>query len=304
MALEQLNTLQSKISPFELLAKQIVEGFITGLHKSPYHGFSVEFAEHKLYNKGESTRHIDWKLYAKTDKLFVRKYEEETNLRAQIIIDVSPSMNFKSRQGHAKLEYAKLLAGALTYLFSKQRDAVGITTFSDDVKTFFPAKLNRAHLNQMYQVLENLEVDTSVQSTHISKTLHQIAERVHKRSIVILITDAFDQSDSKNEEMFEALRHLKFNNHEVMLFQLQDKEQEIEFDFENRPHIFEDLETGKKVELNPVVYRETYRELMESWENEIKLNAQQMAMDFVQCNVNESVTKSLIPFLVKRAQMK
>jgi uncharacterized protein (DUF58 family) len=222
-----------RFSELELLAQQIVEGFITGLHKSPFHGFSVEFAEHRLYNNGESVKHIDWKLYGRTDKLFIKKYEEETNLRCRIIMDVSSSMFYPpvkeiDLKNNNKLSYAVLSAAVLINLLKKQRDAVGLSCFTDRITEHTDVKSNSAHISYIYQLLTKLVENPNLNESrsHVSKTIHQIAGIIHKRSLIIIFSDLFDES-LEMDDFFDALRHLKHFKHEVIIFQLMDKKSEF-----------------------------------------------------------------------------
>lgn len=288
----------------EFVARQVVEGFITGLHKSPFHGFSVEFAEHRLYNTGESTRHIDWKLYARTDKLFVKRYEEETNLRAQIIIDVSSSMLFpyNSKQIN-KLNFSIFAAASLIYLLNRQRDAVGLTLFDDDVRLHLDAKSSQVHLALMYNELRRYLQENIVklqQRTNTAENLHKIAEMIHKRSLVILFTDMF--MDNESEELFSALQHLKYAKHEVIIFHVIDKKMEEEFAFTNRPYKFIDMETGKIVKLNPAEVRESYVSKLESFVAELKVKSGLFGIDFIEADINKPVDEILKPYLIKRAK--
>lgn len=203
----------------DLLASQVVEGFITGLHKSPFHGFSVEFAEHRLYNTGESVRNIDWKLYGRTDKLFVKRFEEETNLRCQLVLDVSSSMYYPQKEFN-KLRFAVSSAASLIYLFKKQRDAFGLSYFSDRVEFASPAKSTTVHHKYLFNELEKLLVrDARGEGTGLASALHEIAEQLHKRSLVIIFSDMLEgeNSESQLNSVFSALQHLKHNKHEVII---------------------------------------------------------------------------------------
>lgn len=287
----------------EFLAKQIVEGFITGLHRSPFHGFSVEFAEHRLYNKGESTKHIDWKLYARTEKLFVKRYEEETNLRCQIVIDTSSSMLFPAHQKRkqSKLAFSALSGAALIYLMRRQRDAVGLSLFSDEIEMHTPAKLSKVHAGIIYTKLDELfsaKVSEKKKETNAAKMLHQIAESVHKRSLVIIFSDMFD--NHKPDEIFSALQHLKHNKHEVILFHVTDKTLEEEFDFHNRPYKFIDLESGDLIKVNPNELRNTYRNSVKNYIKDLKLKCSQYKIDFVEADINKNFKEVLLPYLLKR----
>ncbi|HRN40674.1 MAG TPA: DUF58 domain-containing protein, partial [Vicingus sp.] len=242
-------------SKLELIARQVVEGFITGLHKSPFHGFSVEFAEHRLYNTGESTRHVDWKLYGRTDKLFLKRYEEETNLRCQLVIDASSSMYFPeidyASDKFNKLKFSIYASAAIMNLMKKQRDAAGLSIFSDKLDVHTPAKSNTVHHKYLIHELENLINKPNVnKKTFVIKSLHTIAESVHKRSLIILFSDMMENT-GQQEELFSALQHLKHNKHEVILFHTVDKDKEIDFNFENRPYQFIDLESGEEIKLHP-----------------------------------------------------
>lgn len=302
------------LSHLELLAKQVVEGFITGLHKSPFHGFSVEFAEHRIYNTGEPTRHIDWKLFARTDKLFVKRYEEETNLRCQIVIDDSSSMYFPMKDISAwkrdgvpvnKLSFSVFCASALTYLLKKQRDAVGLTVFSDKVHLHTQAKSNHAHQKMLFAELEKLLVPISEDENKKSFTanaLHEIAESIHKRSLVIIFSDMME-SGKKGEELFSALQHLRHNKHEVILFHVVDKSKELNFEFENRPYNFIDMETGERVKVHPSEIKETYVRSMAEYKKELMLHCAQYRIDFVEADIKEGFQQVLMPYLIKRSKM-
>ena len=294
----------------EFIARQVVSGFITGLHKSPFHGFSVEFSEHRQYNTGESTRHIDWKLYGRTDKLYVKRYEEETNLRCQLIIDNSSSMYFPVQKELSWKQPNKLLfsiyaAGSLIYLLKQQRDASGLSIFSDSVETHLPAHSNQAHLKLMFHHLENLVGsynEKSKKKTFTADALHQIAEQIHKRSLVILFSDMFESGEDVNS-MYAALQHLKHNKHEVILFHVTDKAKELEFNYDNRPYKFVDMETGEEVKLNPQNIKQSYKEAAEKFRSELKLRCGQYHIDFVEANINEGFQQVLLTYLLKRQRM-
>ncbi|MBT3208216.1 MAG: DUF58 domain-containing protein [Bacteroidetes bacterium] len=289
----------------EFIAKQVVEGFITGLHRSPFHGFSVEFAEHRLYNQGESTKHIDWKLFARTEKLFVKRYEEETNLRSHLIVDTSSSMNFPFDAGVLnKLSFSAYSAAALIYLLRKQRDAVGLTLFSDKIELHTDAKLSVIHSKLLYSELSKLLQEKSVKEKKQTKTstiLHQIAESIHQRSLVILFSDMFENENF--EEIFPALQHLRYNKHEVILFHVFDKKRELEFDFKNRPYKFIDLETGDEVKFNPNDVRGEYISNINKHFNEIKLRCGQYKIDLINADINQDFKEVLLPYLIKRSKL-
>jgi uncharacterized protein (DUF58 family) len=288
----------------ELLARQLVEGFITGLHKSPYHGFSVEFAEHRLYNEGESTRHIDWKAYARTDRLYTKQYEEETNLRCLIAIDTSPSM-FYPADSYAKIRFSVVAASALAYMLNMQRDAVGLCLFSDTIETLTPIKSTPSHLDKLLIQLSGLlGRKPGKQSTNVAQVLHEAAEKIHKRSLVILFSDMFDGDQNNTEEIFKALQHLKHNKHEVIVFHVLDYETELAFTFDDRPIEFIDLESNQKLKLNPADVRETYQQEANRFYEQLKMRCHQYKIDFVKADVGEDVNTILQTYLIKRAKMR
>lgn len=290
----------------EFLAKQVVEGFITGLHKSPFHGFSVEFAEHRLYNKGEPTKHIDWKLYARTEKLFVKRYEEETNLRCQIVIDTSSSMLFPFGEKFPKNKqsFSVIMASALIYLLRKQRDSVGLSLFSDKIELHTDTRLSTVHAKRLYAELGKLlqgENHQLKKTTSVSAVLHDIAELVHKRSLVIIFSDMI--ADEDPEKLFSALQHLRYNKHEVILFYVVDKTHEIEFEYENRPHKFVDLETGQTIKLNPNDVRKFYKQKSDEYFEELKVKCGQYQIDFVEADINGDFADVLASYLIKRKKL-
>lgn len=289
----------------EWVAQQVVEGFIAGMHRSPYHGFSVEFAEHRIYNQGESTKHIDWKLYARTDKLFVKKYQEETNLRCMMVIDQSSSMLFPFEQKSKinKLSFAIYASAALIYLIRKQRDAVGITLFSDKTDLQTQIKLSESHSKILYAELNrclNKKNNELNKTTKLSETLHFVAESVHKRSLIVLFTDMF--SDNIND-IFKGIEHLRYNKHEVVLFHISDKIQEEKLIFQNRPIKFVDMESAAIQKLNPKDIQKKYKISYSLFIKEIKLKCQQYLVDFVEADINSDFRNVLIPFLLKRKKL-
>ncbi len=293
----------------ELLAHQVVEGFISGLHKSPFHGFSAEFAEHRLYNQGESTKHIDWKLYAKTDRLYTKRYEEETNLRCHLIIDNSSSMHYPSFKNFNinqlnKISFSALAAAAIMNLLKRQRDAVGLSIYSDHYDYYSNEKGSERHHQMLLAKLNETLVNNRDQI--ITKTytyLHEIAEKIKRRSLVFLFTDMF-QSDQEEEKLFEALQHLKYNKHEVILFHTYDKEKEIEFDFNNRPKRFVDLETGEHLNLYADNVRQDYKEAVQKYFNELKIKCGQYRIKYVPVNINEDFSAILTSYLIERQKFK
>jgi uncharacterized protein (DUF58 family) len=288
----------------ELLAKQLVEGFITGLHKSPYHGFSVEFAEHRLYNEGQSTRHIDWKVFARTDKLFTKQYEEETNLRCLVAIDTSSSMYYPAAD-RGKLRWSVYAAAALAHLLQKQRDAVGTCFFHESIETYTPIKSTRAHLQKLYIQYENLlrTANEKPRTSRVASAIHEIAEKTHKRSLVVLFSDMFDSHES-TDEIFKALQHLKHNRHEVLLFHVSDQATELKFEFSDRPHEFIDLETNERLKLNPQEIRARFVAQQEEWYAGLRLRCNQLKVDFISVNTVTPVQEVLQAYLIKRLKMR
>lgn len=289
----------------EFIASQIVAGFITGLHRSPYHGFSVEFAEHRVYNTGESTKHVDWKLYARTEKLFIKQYEEETNLRSHIVIDTSSSMLFPYQSARiSKLHFSVYCAAALIHMFRKQRDASGLCLFSDKIETLTDTKLSSTHIQMMYAYLQDLLKEGTVtlnKPTATAEVLHQLADSIHKRALVVIFTDMF--SNGNTEELLSALQHLRYNKHEVIIFHVKDKRMEEEFEFSNRPHIFIDMESGREIKFSPNEIRETYKQKITQFYQELKLRCGQFQIDFVEADINEGFREVLLPYLIKRSKL-
>jgi uncharacterized protein (DUF58 family) len=289
----------------ELLANQIVEGFISGIHKSPFHGFSAEFAEHKIYNTGESTKHIDWKLFAKTDKLYTKKYEEETNLRCHMILDSSASMYYpevkKPQLGDLnKIGFGVLSIAALMNILKRQRDAVGLSVFSDNYNFYASEKGSERHHQMLLSKLSEINLDEKpAQETEIYTYLHLIAEKMKRRSLIFLFTDMF-QTATDDEKLFDALRHLKYNKHEVVLFHLLDKEKEQHFNFENTPKRFLDVETGEHIDLYADTIKEAYEGSLNAYFEELKLKCAQYRIKYVDVDVRGDFSKVLNTYLVER----
>lgn len=304
-----INKIQSsEIKNLELLAKNVVEGFITGIHKSPFHGFSVEFSEHKLYNKGESTRHIDWKLFAKTEKLYTKKYEEETNLRCHIILDNSASMHYPivdklTLENLNKIGFSVVAAASLIEILKRQRDAVGLSVYSDSYEYYAPEKGSERHRKMILHHLEKMLECKSTSNTNTYQFLHEIAEKMYSRSLIFLFTDMF-QTSKKEEELFEALRHLKYNKHEVVLFHIHDDKTERNFSFDNAPKKFVDVETGQELNIYAENIQESYKELVDRYFTNLKNKCLQYKIDYVPININEGYNEVLTSYLVKRKILK
>lgn len=296
-----------KISSFqhlELLANQIVEGFISGMHKSPFHGFSAEFAEHKIYNSGESTRHIDWKLFAKTDRLYTKRYEEETNLRCHLILDNSSSMHYPKLKENQlffenKIGFSVLASAVLMNLLKKQRDAVGISIYSDSYEYYTSEKGSDRHHRMILNKLEEIIQTNLVQKQTDTVTyLHQIAENIHRRSMIILFSDMFQRED--NEKIFKALQHLKHNKHKVVLFHVYDKNTEVNFDYDNSPRKFIDIETGEEINLFAENIQAEYQEKIKNYHKTVAHTCMQYQIQYVPVSVDEGFEKILTTYLVEK----
>lgn len=295
----------SRLGPLELKARQIVEGFIAGLHKSPFYGFSVEFAEHRSYYPGDEIRHIDWKVYGKSERFYVKQYEEETNLRCHLILDTSSSMQFKHFASYTKLEYAITFGAALLYMMHRQRDACGLITFDDAMRQFIPAKSSYAHLRHIFSQLETIQkdVDTSKKrKTASSQVLHEIAERLHRRSLVIVITDLFENVHQQ-DALLSSLKHFKHKNHEVILFHVLEKRSERELDFPDQRFVFEDLETGNQLDLIPAQIKEDYKKKISEYSETFKRVCRENRIDYVEIDTESEIDLGLLSFLNKRSSM-
>lgn len=305
------NINQIKLSNnIEFFARQVVEGFITGKHKSPYHGFSVEFAEHRLYNSGESTRHIDWKLFARSDKLFVKRFEEETNLRCQLILDTSSSMYFPNFDEITfdkpnKILFSVYASAVLMNIFKKQRDAVGISTFSDEIETHILAKSSNRHHQLIYHELENiLSINTKLNNRKTStvSSLHEIADRINQRSLVFMFTDMISD-DNDLEKIFDAIKHLKHKKHEIVLFYVSDVSSEHLLEFDNKPYNFIDVESGESIKLNPSHYKEDYLKRVGDFLDQLRLKCLQYKIDLVEVDINKGYDQIITSYLLKRQKM-
>lgn len=305
MANSNINSTQNirQVNGLEFFANQLVEGFITGLHKSPYHGFSVEFAEHRLYNHGQTTRHIDWKVFARTDRLYTKQYEEETNLRCLILIDSSSSM-FYPVKDLGKFHFSIYSASALAYLLHRQRDAIGLCLFDDQIREMTQVKSTRSNLDKIYTILERTleSKETRNKKTAVAPVLHEIAEKIHRRSLVVIFSDMFDSSEDLNE-IFKALQHLKHNKHEILLFHVSDYDTELNFNFEDRPHEFIDLESGDKVRLNPAEIKTKYESNLKNFHNDLMMKCHQLKIDLIPANSRTDYKSVLQSYLIKRSKM-
>lgn len=308
MDLEQLTRYKS----LDFFARQVVEGFITGRHKSPFHGFSVEFSDYRQYNTGESTRNIDWRLYGRTDKLFVKQFEEETNLRCQLMIDQSSSMLFPiENQGNIdspnKLTFSIYATAVLIELLHRQRDAFGLTLFSEQIDQSTQCRSNAVHQRYLLGLLDELikpvkADERPLRKTSVANAIHLMAEQLHRRSMVVIFTDAFvDRTEW--EALFDALRHLRHNKHEVILFHTFDQLHELDLDYSARPHLFIDLETGQKVRLQPNEIAQAYSNDMHAMKEELHQRALQYNIDYVPVDTVKGFHQIILPFLLKRSKV-
>ena len=288
----------------ELLARQVVEGFILGLHKSPFHGFSVEFAEHRLYNQGDPLRHIDWRVYGRTDKLFIKRFEEETNLRCCIVMDTSSSMQFpKDSEKLNKLQFSCVAAASLFQLLKRQLDASALALFDDKVNYLSDCRSSPSHYRMLMNELQRV-LDTSTENkvTNAAAALHLVAEQMHKRSLIVIFSDMMDDADNI-EDMFAALQHLRYNKHEVILFHVMDGAQEMDFEFENRPYEFVDMESGDRIKLQPQQIKEQYITKMRNFQEMIENRCHQYQVDRVAVDLSKPVEEVLHAFLIKRNKL-
>ena len=293
----------SQVSNMELRARLIVEGFITGLHKSPYHGFSVEFAEHRPYNPGDELRHVDWKVYAKTDRHYVKQYEEETNLRHYVVLDTSSSMDYRHESGISKLEYGAYLAGALHFMMVRQRDATGLIAFDEAVHTLRPPRSTHGYLRELLSTLEHITTNRSdTKKTSAAAVLDEVAERIGRRSLVVLITDLFENI-GEHEALLKALRHLRYRGHEVLVFHVLESGTERNFRFPDVPMRFVDMETGEQMSIQPAQLRENYAEAVKSFSARFRERCRERNIDFVDLDTAENYSTALLAYLNKRQRL-
>ena len=284
----------AKIDSLHFRARRVVEGFIVGNHKSPYHGFSAEFSEHRAYGLGDEIKHIDWKLFGKTDRYYVKQFEEETNLRAHLILDQSSSMNYGSGP-LTKMEFAQTLLASFAYLMLKQQDAVGLTLFDTDIQKFIPPRSKSSHLNVLLSTLSKMSPGGE---TAIAPILHKIADRIHKRGLIILISDLFD--DPQNT--FNGLKHFRYNGHEVVVFHILDPE-EMELNFKDRTR-FIDKETGQKITTDPWHIKTAYKDEMNKFCDFYKFNCRKNKMDYIQISTSQNMDEVVANYLIKRNSFK
>jgi uncharacterized protein (DUF58 family) len=283
----------SRLANMNLIARLVVEGFITGLHRSPYHGFSVEFAEHRQYMPGDDIRHVDWKVYAKTDRFYLKEYEEETNLKSYLLLDASASMAFSSHSV-TKLQYATYLAAALAYLMLKQRDAVGLVVFDQKIRRYLPPRSVNSYLSLLLQELTRVK---SMSKTDVSSTFHQLAERIKRRGLIIIFSDLLDDP----HRVISGLKHFRHKKHEVVVFHILDP-YERSFDFKQDAQ-FQDLETGDKIPTQPWFIRAAYRELVADFVQTYKKQCLENNIDYVLLDTVQDFDRALLEYLLKRKRI-
>lgn len=292
----------SKYGKLDFFAKSLVEGFITGLHKSPFHGFSVEFAEHRLYNFGESTRHIDWKVFSRTDRLYTKRYEEETNLRSYFILDNSSSMYYPV-DNYGKIRFGALGIAALSYLMQRQSDAFGLFTFSDEIEHYTQVKSSLTHYRNIVSLLEqSVQPERKQRKTDLAKVLHQMAIKIHRRSLVVLFTDMIHPEEDM-EALYSALQHLKHNKNEVIVFHVKESETEDNFVFEDRPYEFINIETDERIKLTPDEVKKHYVQKNQDAQEQLRNRLMQLKIDYVPADINEGLDQVLTSYLIKRQKM-
>ena len=294
-----------KFGSLEFLAKQVVEGFITGLHQSPFHGFSVEFAEHRLYNSGESVKHLDWKLFARTDKLFIKRYEEETNLRCHIFLDSSSSMMFPVDQPYNKFTFSVDAAAALIFLMRKQRDAFGLSIFSDALDFYSPAKSSLTHqrflLSNLERILENQRKSFKNKKTNIAKMLNTLASKIHKRSLVFIFSD-FMAIDNP-EDFANSIKHLRHHLHEIVVFDVSHYNLENQLNFKNKYYNVVDVETGESIKMHPKQIKEKYITERNSIKSKIHNLLKQQKVDLISADIEIGFDQILLEYLLKRKKI-
>ncbi len=284
----------SSLKGMELRARMVVEGFIAGMHKSPYHGFSVEFAEHRQYMPGDNIRDIDWKVYAKRDRFYIKQYEEETNLKAYLLLDCSRSMAYRSGSRVTKIDYARLLSAALSYMMLRQRDAVGMVAFDEKIRRYIPPRSKYGHLHVL---LTEIAAQEPSETTDISGALHEMAERIKRRGLIILLSDLLDEAGT----IISGLKHFRYDRHEVIVFHILDP-RERDFAF-GREAIFKDMETGAEVTTSPYQIRKAYSEAAGAFAEEIAAACRQANIDYHPIDTAMPFDKALYAFLGKRERL-
>ncbi len=285
--------LLARIGSLELLARAVVEGFMSGLHRSPYTGFSTEFTEYRQYNPGDDLRYLDWRLLGRTDRYFIKKYRADTNTQCHILIDTSASMNYSHTTSVTKFQYAQFLAASLAFLLNRQQDAVGLLAFAEKVHTHVPARNRTGHMRTIFGTLSMMEAGGE---THLAKSLHQLAEILTRRGIVILISDFYDQPD----RLKEAFQHLRFKGHDMIAFHVLDQN-ELDFDFTDPVLLLEDAETQEQMPVLPDVVMSGYRERMRRHVEEMRACATANHVDYEMLTTKQPLDFALFSFLSRRA---
>jgi len=284
----------SKLNSLELKARLVVEGFMVGLHKSPYHGFSVEFTEHRPYMQGDNLKDVDWKVYGKTERYFIKQYEEETNLKSYILLDISKSMDYTSGENITKLNYSIILVAALSYLMIKQQDAVGLSLYSEQIDKYFPPKATRAYL---LEILKNLSTVKASSKTNTAASLNSIAEKIKRRGLVVIVSDFFDDINS----ILSALKHFRYKNNEVIVFQVLDP-LERSFAF-GRDAVFKDLETGAEMTTQPYQIQKAYKDAMSNFISKIKSECRNSNIEYNLIETSTPFDKAIFNYIQKRSRL-
>lgn len=293
----------ARLRDLELVARGVVDGFLYGLHRSPARGPSVEFAEHRPYNPGDELRHVDWKVYAKTDRFYVKQYEEETNLRHYVVLDTSPSMHYRGASDLSKLEYGSYLAAALHFLMIKQRDATGLITFDEAVQTLMPPKSTSSYLRRLLAALEHIsEAGADTRRTSAASVLNEVAERIARRSLVVIITDLFENI-AAHTDLLKALRHLRHRGHEVLVFHVLESETERQFRFPNVPMLFRDMETGEELSIQPAQLRENYEDAVRHFTDRFRRSCLEHDVAFVELDTGQPYDAALLSYINKRKKL-
>lgn len=299
--------LLTRLAPLDLKAKTIVEGFISGLHRSPFYGFSVEFAEHRPYNKGDDFKHVDWKAYGKTERFYVKRFEAETNLRAHVVLDISSSMYFSHFASWSKLRYAIHFAASLLYMMHRQRDACGMVLFDEEIRDLYPAKSSYSHLRLLLTRLEQMLVEEKSQAkakraSASADALHSLAENLKRKSLVVIMTDLFENV-LHHDALISSIRHLRHQKHEVLLFNLLEKRSERELAFPDGTFLFEDMETGNELEVIPAQIRSDYQAKVEQFTRKFKIACSEVKADFEEIDTEGDFELALLAYLNKRKKL-
>ncbi len=281
----------ARVKNLSVVARGVVEGAVTGLHASPYKGFSVEFAEHREYTAGDDPRHIDYRMLARTDRLYIKQYEEETNMRVQVLLDISGSMGYSHEGEISKLQYGSYLTAILSYLMTRQQDSVGLTTFDEEIRLDMPARSSPRHFNEMMRQLEAIEPG---RMTDVAETLHKLANRFKKRCLIVLISDLYDEP----EDVIRALHHFRHRRHEVIVFHVFDKA-EIDFPFRDVVS-FHDMETDERLQVDAPAVRDAYMRQVEAFIEGYRRACAEAQIDYVMTDTSTPYDFMLSRYIAKR----